>query len=305
MPSPLLSYPSDLNLLDFSWKSCSIDDFGIFDPPRTLDKAAEMVSVVPSSVSATPAAKITPVHAPATPTPDPKDPRVDNSDPSKSTIDSAAPIPASSPMLSVMPGGHQHPQPPTSPNPDPVKPNMVNPSSIETPNRSTSANHRLPMDMDPSNRDHSKTSSRKDGPSYTVSSSSSPAIDQLHNSAASPTNEISNQDLLNHDPSSATQLSSNISRNPSNKPSVEFSSGSRDLPNLSPSTNHITPTIAAPVQSLSQNHVQPPNSQIPEPVGEQCGDWRPGANSRYLGSVCKPIRLYPHLDSYAGISYPE
>ncbi len=74
-PQVYFSLPADLSLADPAWKGCLPDEYGAFDPPRTLGTASALVPQgfgAQASPPATPGPSIAPAHAPATPTPVPK-----------------------------------------------------------------------------------------------------------------------------------------------------------------------------------------------------------------------------------------
>jgi len=90
------SLPSDLSLVDPAWKGCFPDEYGAFDPPRTLEKATALVSQDPGaqpSPNAAPASSLAPAQAPATVTSDPKDPQGDPSHKSSPALDPTQPDP--------------------------------------------------------------------------------------------------------------------------------------------------------------------------------------------------------------------
>ena len=76
-PSIYFSLPVDLSLVDPAWTGCLPDEYGAFDPPRTLHAASALVSPdagpVPSP-AASPGSPIGPAHVTATATPGPKNP---------------------------------------------------------------------------------------------------------------------------------------------------------------------------------------------------------------------------------------
>ena len=70
--------------MDPSWGGCIPEEYGVFDPPKTLDKASAMVSPesgVQSYPTAAPGSPMVTLYAPATPTPDPKSPNQDDTQP--------------------------------------------------------------------------------------------------------------------------------------------------------------------------------------------------------------------------------
>ena len=72
-PQIYFSLPADLSLADPAWNGCLPDEYGAFDPPRTLGTASALVSPsvgAQASPVATPAPTIAPAYAPATPAPE-------------------------------------------------------------------------------------------------------------------------------------------------------------------------------------------------------------------------------------------
>ena len=71
------SLPMDLSLVDPRWTGCLPDEYGAFDPPRTLHAASALISpdagLAPTR-AASPGSLIGPAHVPATATPGPKNP---------------------------------------------------------------------------------------------------------------------------------------------------------------------------------------------------------------------------------------
>ena len=71
------SLPMDLSLVEPAWTGCLPDEYGAFDPPRTLHAASALVSpdAGPApSPAASPGSPIGPAHVSATATPGPKNP---------------------------------------------------------------------------------------------------------------------------------------------------------------------------------------------------------------------------------------
>ena len=71
-PQIYFSLPADLSLADTAWNGCLPDEYGAFDPPRTLGTESALVSQgggAQASPVAAPGPSITPAHVPATPTP--------------------------------------------------------------------------------------------------------------------------------------------------------------------------------------------------------------------------------------------
>ena len=70
--NPFFSIPGPLNWVDPLWSSCIPVTYGVFDPPRKLSKASDMVALTPvpattpAADSASPAAAVTPTTPPAT-----------------------------------------------------------------------------------------------------------------------------------------------------------------------------------------------------------------------------------------------
>ena len=70
--NPFFSIPGPLNWVDPLWSSCIPVTYGVFDPPRKLSKASDMVALTPVPTttpvadSASPAAAVTPTIPPAT-----------------------------------------------------------------------------------------------------------------------------------------------------------------------------------------------------------------------------------------------
>ena len=70
--NPFFSIPGPLNWVDPLWSSCIPVTYGVFDPPRKLSKASDMVAptpvpaTTPAADSASPAAAVTPTIPPAT-----------------------------------------------------------------------------------------------------------------------------------------------------------------------------------------------------------------------------------------------
>lgn len=76
-PPIYFSLPMDLSLVDPAWTGCLPDEYGAFDPPRTLHAASALVSPdagAAPSPAASPGSPIVPAHVPATVTPGPKNP---------------------------------------------------------------------------------------------------------------------------------------------------------------------------------------------------------------------------------------
>ncbi|KAK0516133.1 hypothetical protein JMJ35_000736 [Cladonia borealis] len=76
-PQIYFSLPADLSLADPAWNGCLPDEYGAFDPPRTLGAASALVSPgagAQASPVATPGPSIAPAYAPATPTPESSSP---------------------------------------------------------------------------------------------------------------------------------------------------------------------------------------------------------------------------------------
>lgn len=76
-PPIYFSLPMDLSLVDPAWTGCLPDEYGAFDPPRTLHAASALVSPdagAAPSPTASPGSPIGPAHVPATVTPGPKNP---------------------------------------------------------------------------------------------------------------------------------------------------------------------------------------------------------------------------------------
>lgn len=76
-PPIYFSLPMDLSLVDPAWAGCLPDEYGAFDPPRTLHAASALASPdagVAPSPAASPGSPIGPAHVPATATPGPKNP---------------------------------------------------------------------------------------------------------------------------------------------------------------------------------------------------------------------------------------
>ena len=76
-PPIYFSLPMDLSLVDPAWTGCLPDEYGAFDPPRTLHAASALVSPdagAAPSPAASPGSPIGPAHVPATATPGPKNP---------------------------------------------------------------------------------------------------------------------------------------------------------------------------------------------------------------------------------------
>ncbi len=76
-PPIYFSLPMDLSLVDPAWTGCLPDEYGAFDPPKTLHAASALVSpdagAVPSP-AASPGSPTVPAHVPATATRGPKNP---------------------------------------------------------------------------------------------------------------------------------------------------------------------------------------------------------------------------------------
>ena len=124
------SLPADLSLADPAWDGCLPDEYGAFDPPRTLGTASALVSPgvgAPAPPVASPGPSIAPAHAPATPTPE-----------------SSGPEPAAAPIAQPALGsaepslGSNSNQTPNSQDPDSPDPNIGNPPS-QTPDPQESA----------------------------------------------------------------------------------------------------------------------------------------------------------------------
>lgn len=76
-PPIYFSLPVDLSLVDPAWAGCLPDEYGAFDPPRTLHVASALVSQdigAEPSPAASPGSPIAPAHVPATATPGPQNP---------------------------------------------------------------------------------------------------------------------------------------------------------------------------------------------------------------------------------------
>ena len=129
-PQLYFSLPADLSLADPAWNGCLPDEYGAFDPPRTLGMASALVSQgfgAQASPVAAPGPSITPVHAPATPTPESVGPGPD------------APQIAQPALGSVEAHlGSDSNQTPSSVDPDSPDPNIATPT-LQTPDPRGSA----------------------------------------------------------------------------------------------------------------------------------------------------------------------
>ena len=88
-PQVYFSLPADLSLVDPAWNGCIPDEYGAFDPPRTLSTASALTDPgdgAQLSTAAAPGSTISPAIVPATQTPDPKDPGATASQPSDGPI---------------------------------------------------------------------------------------------------------------------------------------------------------------------------------------------------------------------------
>lgn len=124
------SLPTDLSLADPAWNGCLPDEYGAFDPPRTLGSASALVSQgfgAQASPVAAPGPAITPAQAPATPTPEPNGPEPDGPQIAQPALGSAEP------QL-----GSNSNQTPNLPDPDSPDPNIAN-SPLQTPDPRESA----------------------------------------------------------------------------------------------------------------------------------------------------------------------
>lgn len=129
-PQLYFSYPMELSLVDPAWNGCLPDEYGAFDPPRTLGSASALVSpVFPAQTSpvAAPGPSIEPAHAPATPTPETKGPGSDAPQIAQSAPDSVASYP-----------GSNSDQTPDSLDPDSPNPNIAT-LTLQTPDPRQSA----------------------------------------------------------------------------------------------------------------------------------------------------------------------
>ena len=130
--TPLIyfSLPADLSLVDPAWKGCIPDEYGAFDPPRTLGVASALVSQDPGTKptpTAAPGSSIAPVHVPASVTPGPtyagaNPPQSANPAPDRTDSgagSNAQPTP-SPPNLSIAKLQIPHPLKPADPPTDPI-----------------------------------------------------------------------------------------------------------------------------------------------------------------------------------------
>ena len=119
-PQIYFSLPADLSLADPAWNGCLPDEYGAFDPPRTLGAASALVSPgagAQASPVATPRPSIAPAYAPATPTPE-------SSSPGPGTPQIAQPaLGSAEPNL-----GSNGNQTPNSPDPNSPDPDMATPT---------------------------------------------------------------------------------------------------------------------------------------------------------------------------------
>ena len=129
-PQLYFSLPAELSLADPAWNGCLPNEYGAFDPPRTLGSASALVSqgfgAQPSPVAA-PGPAITPAHAPATPTPETNGPGPDAPQIAQPGLGSAEPE-----------LGSNSNQTPTLLDPDSPDPNIANPP-LQTPDHRESA----------------------------------------------------------------------------------------------------------------------------------------------------------------------
>ena len=129
-PQIYFSLPADLSLADPAWNGCLPDEYGAFDPPRTLGTASALVSPsvgAQASPVATPGPSIAPAYAPATPTPE-------SSSPGPGTPQIAQPA-----LGSAEPNvGANSNQTPNSPDPDSPDPNIATPT-LQAPDPQESA----------------------------------------------------------------------------------------------------------------------------------------------------------------------
>ncbi|KAM0794385.1 hypothetical protein BDR22DRAFT_977776 [Usnea florida] len=125
-PSIYFSLPVDLSLVEPAWIGCLPDEYGAFDPPRTLHAASALVSPdagpVPSP-AASPGSPIGPAHVTATATPGPKSP-------AENPPQLAYPAPTGA-DAGTKPDAKHVPDPTDSGAPDPIR---VNPQILDPPN---------------------------------------------------------------------------------------------------------------------------------------------------------------------------
>ena len=116
-PQLYFSLPTDLSLANPAWNGCIPDEYGAFDPPRTLGSASALVAQgfsTQASPVATPGPSIAPAYAPATPTPESSGPGPD------------APLIAQSALGSAEPNlGSNSNQTPSPLDPDSPDPNIA------------------------------------------------------------------------------------------------------------------------------------------------------------------------------------
>ena len=125
-PPIYFSLPIDLSLIDPAWTGCLPDEYGAFDPPRTLHAASALVSPdagATPSPAASPGSPIAPAHVPATATPAPKNP-------GENAPQLAHPAPNGADS-GTEPDAKQRPD---VANPGPPDPNRVNPQILDSPN---------------------------------------------------------------------------------------------------------------------------------------------------------------------------
>ena len=129
-PQIYFSLPADLSLADPAWNGCLPDEYGAFDPPRTLGAASALVSPgagAQASPVATPGPSIAPAYALATPTPE-------SNGPKPSTPQKAQPaLGSAEPNL----GANSNPTP-NSPDSDSPGPNIAGPT-LQAPDPQESA----------------------------------------------------------------------------------------------------------------------------------------------------------------------
>ena len=122
-PQIYFSLPADLSLADPAWNGCLPDEYGAFDPPRTLGAASALVSPgagAQASPAAIPGPSIAPAYAPATPTPESSIPRP------------GAPQIAQPALGSVEPNLEANSnETPNSPDPESPDPNIATPTLQE------------------------------------------------------------------------------------------------------------------------------------------------------------------------------
>ena len=143
-PHTQLVWPAGLTegtVLDPSWRTCTPIQIGVFDPPRTLNKATAMAPEGPFPAKPpvpAPAAQITPANAPATPTPNSKGP-TNNAPQPAPPIPPADPGPNFEPKETGVPGPQGPPlsSDPTNNRPASGESHGADPPSDSTPQNDT------------------------------------------------------------------------------------------------------------------------------------------------------------------------